>query len=73
MLAGLGLGLFVASALEELGVYRTAWVGFLAIVLLGMGQVIALGAVRRSWQSQKGIGLEFPIRKEASENSEGLI
>jgi hypothetical protein len=50
LLAGLGLGLFVAAALEELGVFKTVWVGFAAVVLLGIGQGMAWRAVRRSRQ-----------------------
>jgi len=54
LLAGLGLGLFAAKFLEELEVFRTVWVGFLAIVLVGIGPGIALQAVRRSLQRDKG-------------------
>jgi hypothetical protein len=54
VLAGLGLGLLVSGALTELGVHRTVWVGCIGIVLAGIGQVIALRAVRRSLQPDKG-------------------
>ena len=54
VLAGLGLGLFVAKFLEELEVFRTVWVGFIAIVFVGMGLGIAVQAVRRSSQPDQG-------------------
>lgn len=47
LLAGLGLGLLVARALAELEVPLTAWIGLAAIVLVGIGQVIAFRSVRR--------------------------
>jgi predicted lipid-binding transport protein (Tim44 family) len=53
LLAGLGLGLFVAAWLADLGVQKTVWVGFIAIVLVGIGPGIALRAVRRNWQPDK--------------------
>jgi predicted lipid-binding transport protein (Tim44 family) len=53
LLAGLGLGLFAASFLEELGFWRTAWVGFIAVVLAGIGQGIAIASVRRSLETEK--------------------
>jgi hypothetical protein len=54
LLFGVGLGLFVAKSLEELEVFRTVWVGFIAIVLVGIGLGIAFRAVRRSSQPDKG-------------------
>ena len=54
LLAGLGLGLFVAKWLEELEVFRTVWVGFLAIAFVGIGLGIAIRAVRRNSQPDKG-------------------
>jgi predicted lipid-binding transport protein (Tim44 family) len=54
LLAGLGLGLFGAKFLEELGVFRTVWVGFIAIALVGGGLGIAMRAVRRSSQIDTG-------------------
>ena len=52
LLAGLGLGLLVARVLEELEVRKTVWVGVLGIVLVAIGQVIALRAVR-NWQPDR--------------------
>jgi hypothetical protein len=54
LLAGLGIGLFVARILEELEVQRTVWLGLIAIVLVAIGPAIALQAVRRSSQPDKG-------------------
>jgi hypothetical protein len=54
LLAGLGLGLFVAKSLEELQVFRTVWVGFIAIVLVGGGLGIAFKAVRRDSKPNAG-------------------
>jgi membrane protein DedA with SNARE-associated domain len=54
VLAGLGIGLFVAKVLEELEVFRTVWVGLIAIVLVAIGPAIALRTVRRSSQPDKG-------------------
>jgi len=54
VLAGLGLGLFVAKFLEDLEVFRTVWVGFIAIALVGIGLGIAVQTVRRSSQPDKG-------------------
>jgi hypothetical protein len=54
LLAGLGIGLFVARILEELEVQRTVWLGLIAIVLVGIGPAIALRAVRRSSQPDEG-------------------
>ena len=54
LLAGLGIGLFVARILEELEVQRTVWLGLIAIVLVAIGPAIALRAVRRSSQPDKG-------------------
>ena len=54
LLAGLGIGLFVAKFLEELEVFRTVWVGFIAIALVGIGLGIAVQTVRRSSQPDKG-------------------
>ena len=54
VLAGLGIGLFVAKFLEELEVFRTVWVGFIAIALVGIGLGIAVQTVRRSSQPDKG-------------------
>jgi hypothetical protein len=48
LLAGLGLGLFTAKFLDDLEIFRTVLVGFIAIVLVGLGLGIALQAVRRS-------------------------
>jgi predicted lipid-binding transport protein (Tim44 family) len=53
LLSGLGLGLLVAAALAELGLQRNVWVGVIAILLAGIGQVIALRSVRRSLQLEK--------------------
>ena len=53
LLGGLGLGLFVAKFLEELEVFKTVWVGFLAIVLVGGGMGIAMRAARRNLQREK--------------------
>ena len=53
VVAGLGLGLFAAAFLEELGFWRTAWVGFIAIVLVAIGPAIALASVRRSLEREK--------------------
>ena len=47
LLAGLGLGLLVARILEESGVPRMGWLVLLATVLIGIGQGIAIRAVRR--------------------------
>jgi hypothetical protein len=54
LLAGIGLGLFVASWLMDLGVMNTAWTGFAAIVLIGGGQGFALQAARREWRAERG-------------------
>jgi hypothetical protein len=54
LLAGVGLGLFVASWLTELGVMKTVWTGFIAIVLIGIGQGVALRVARREWLAEKG-------------------
>ena len=54
LLAGLGFGLFVAKFLDDLEVFRTVWVGFLAIVLVGIGPGIAFQAVRRSSKPGEG-------------------
>jgi hypothetical protein len=53
LVSGLGLGLFAAKFLEELGFWRTAWVGFIAIVLVGLGPAIAIPSVRRSLEREK--------------------
>jgi hypothetical protein len=53
LLAGLGLGLFVASWLEELGFWKTPWVGFIAIVLVGFGLGSAVTSARRSLEREK--------------------
>ena len=53
VLCGLGIGLLVAAVLAELELPRTVWVGVIGIALAGMGQVIALRAVRRSRQAEK--------------------
>jgi hypothetical protein len=54
VLAGLGIGLFVAKFLEELEVFRMVWVGFIAIALVGIGMGIAVQTVRRSSQPDQG-------------------
>jgi hypothetical protein len=54
LLAGIGIGLFVAKSLEELGVLKLVWVGFIAIVLVGDGLGIAIRAVRRNSQPGEG-------------------
>jgi hypothetical protein len=54
LLAGLGLGLFAAKFLDDLEVFRTVWVGFIAIVFVGAGLGIALQAVRRSSKPDDG-------------------
>ena len=54
VLAGLGFGLFLAKILEDLEVFRTVWVGLIAIVLVGLGPGIALQAVRRSSKPGEG-------------------
>jgi predicted lipid-binding transport protein (Tim44 family) len=46
LLAGLGLGLFAAKFLDDVQAFRTVWVGFIAIVLVGMGLGIAVRAAR---------------------------
>ena len=53
LLAGLGIGLFVAKFLLDLEVFRTVWVGFIAIALVGIGMGIAVQAVRRSSRPYK--------------------
>ena len=53
LLGGLGLGLFVAKFLQELEIRQTAWVGFIAIALVGGGLGIALSAVRRNLHQEK--------------------
>jgi hypothetical protein len=53
LVAGVGLGLFAANFLEELGFWRTPWVGFIAIVMVGMGLGIAVASVRRSLEAEK--------------------
>jgi hypothetical protein len=53
VLFGLGLGLFVAKFLQELEIWRFAWVGFIAIVLVGIGPGLAWRAVRRKLQAEK--------------------
>jgi hypothetical protein len=54
LLAGLGIGLFVAKSLEELGVFKMVWVGFMAVALVGGGLGIAVQAVRRSSRPDTG-------------------
>ena len=54
VLAGLGLGLFVAKFLEDLEVFRTVWVGFIAIALVGIGLGIVVQTGRRNSQPDKG-------------------
>ena len=54
VLAGLGVGLFVAKFLQELEVFRTVWVGFIAVALVGIGMGVGFRAVRRSSQPDKG-------------------
>jgi hypothetical protein len=53
VLCGLGIGLLVAAVLAELELQRTVWVGVIGIVLAGIGQIIALRAVRASCQPEK--------------------
>jgi F0F1-type ATP synthase assembly protein I len=53
VLAGLGLGLFVARILAELEIPTMVWLRGIAIVLLVIGPIIALASVRRSLQSEK--------------------
>jgi hypothetical protein len=53
LLSGIGIGLFTAKILEELEVPRRAWLGLLAVVLVAIGQAIALQAVRRSSQPDR--------------------
>ena len=54
LLAGIGIGLFVAKSLEEFGVFKLVWVGFVAIALVGGGLGIAVRAVRRNSQPDAG-------------------
>jgi hypothetical protein len=54
LLAGIGMGLFVAKSLEEFGVFKLVWVGFVAIALVGGGLGIAVRAVRRDSQPDAG-------------------
>jgi hypothetical protein len=54
LLAGIGIGLFVAKSLEEFGVFKLVWVGFAAIALVGGGLGIAVRAVRRNSQPDEG-------------------
>jgi hypothetical protein len=54
LLAGIGSGLFLAKSLEELGVFKLVWVGFVAIALVGGGLGIAFKAVRRDSKPNTG-------------------
>lgn len=53
LLAGLGLGLFAAKFLDDLHVWKSVWVGFVAIILVGIGPGIAIRAVRRNVQQDQ--------------------
>jgi hypothetical protein len=53
VLFGVGLGLFIAAWLAELGLQKSVWLGFLAIVMVGGGLGIAVRAARRSLQQEK--------------------
>ena len=52
VLVGFGIGLLMAAVLLELELHRSVWVGVLGIVLAGVGQIVALRAVRRSRQPE---------------------
>ena len=54
LLAGIGIGLFVAKSLDELGIFKLVWVGFVAVALIGTGQGIAFKAVRREFKPNAG-------------------
>jgi hypothetical protein len=53
VLFGVGLGLFIAAWLAELGLQNSVWLGFTAIIMVGAGLGIAIRAVRRGLQQEK--------------------
>jgi hypothetical protein len=54
LLGGLGLGLWAAKFLDDLGYWRERpLVGFFAIALVGIGLGIAISSVRRSLEREK--------------------
>jgi len=58
---GFGLGLLTGAALVELELMtlqRKAWVSVAGIVLALVGQVIALRAIRRSQEPEKGSAMD---------------
>jgi high-affinity Fe2+/Pb2+ permease len=53
VLFGVGLGLFIAAWLAELGLQKSVWLGFLAIIMVGGGLGVAIRAARRNLQWEK--------------------